>query len=64
MTDSKKTRAAQIAEGLQAKMKEISEKYPDQPQPEAKQPLDYETPQQKKNRIVLSAKLKEFWDES
>lgn len=63
MTDSKKTRAALIAEGLQAKMKEIAERFPDQPQPEAKQPLDYETPQQKKNRIVLSAKLKEFWDE-
>lgn len=64
MTDNKKSRAAQIAEGLQAKMKAIAEKYPDQPQPKAKQPLDYESPQQKKNRIVLSAKLKEFWDES
>ena len=44
-------------------MKEIAEKFPDQQRPEAKQDLDYETPEQKKNRIVLSAKLKEFWDE-
>lgn len=63
MTYNKKSRAAQIAEGLQAKMKAIAEKYPDQLQPKAKQPLDYETPQQKENRIVLSAKLKEFWEE-
>lgn len=63
MSELKKTRAAQIAESLKAKMKEITEKYPDQPNPDAKHPLDYETPQQKKKRIALSAKLKEFWDE-
>lgn len=63
MTQTKKSRAAQIAEGLQAKMKVIAEKYPNQSQHVAKLPLDYETPQQKKNRIVLSAKLKEFWEE-
>lgn len=63
MTDNKKSRAALIAEGLNAKMKAIAEKYPNQPKPEVKQPLDYESPQQKKKRIVLSAKLKEFWDE-
>lgn len=64
MTDTKKTRAAQIAEGLDAKMKAIAEKYPDQPQPEAKQPLDYETPEQKIRRLKLSLVLKEYWDES
>lgn len=63
MTETKKSRAALIAEGLEAKMKAIVERYPDQPHHESKQRLDYESPEQKKNRIMLSAKLKEFWDE-
>jgi membrane protein insertase Oxa1/YidC/SpoIIIJ len=42
MTESKKSRAAQIADGLQAKMKAIAEKYPNQPMLEPKQPAEVE----------------------
>lgn len=62
MTESKKSRAAQIADGLQAKMKAIAEKYPNQPTIEPKQPDEFETTEQKQRRALLIARLKEFWE--
>lgn len=64
MDKIKKSRAALIAEGLQAKMKAIAEKYPEIPNVDTKSPSDYESPEKKMRRLKLSLVLKEYWDES
>lgn len=64
MDKIKKSRAALIAEGLQAKMKAIAEKYPEIPIVDTKSSSEYESPEKKMRRLKLSLVLKEYWNES